>query len=150
MLGVQFLENLYITAQGCSHGWGLKISYMQKEKDERISEQIHIENQLGWTRNNLYILLKCSAQCVLYLDKKLLPVDTKKFLCGWPNRNIQKKMQDFFFFCIKHVLFLYLKLPSNKLASHLSRIVEWLYSYDMMEFCERKKLWIIYRIKTSY
>lgn len=47
MLGVQFLENLYIIAQGCSYGWGLKISYMQKEKDERISEQIHIENQLG-------------------------------------------------------------------------------------------------------
>lgn len=119
---------------------------MQKEKDERISEQIHIENQLGWTRNNLYILLKCSAQCVLYLDKKLLSVDTKKFLCGWPNRNIQKKMQDFF----KKICRISLKLASNKLASHLSRIVEWTYSYDMMEFCERKTVWIIYRIKTSF
>ena len=47
MLEVQVLENLYIIAQGSSHGWGLKISYMQKERDERRSEQIHIENQLG-------------------------------------------------------------------------------------------------------
>ena len=115
---------------------GLKNKLYAKRKDERISEQIHIENQLGWTRNNLYILLKCSAHCVLYLDKKLLSVDTKKFLCGWPNMNIQKKTQDFFL--IKYVLFLYLKLASNKLAYHLSRIVEWMYSYDMMDFYERK------------
>lgn len=62
MLEVQVLENLYIIAKGCSHELGLKISYMQKEKDERISEQIHTENKLGWTGNNLYILLKCSVQ----------------------------------------------------------------------------------------
>lgn len=47
MLEVQVLENLYIIAKGCSHELGLKISYMQKEKDERISEQIHTENKLG-------------------------------------------------------------------------------------------------------
>ena len=47
MLKVQILENLYIIAKGYLHGLGLKVNYMQKEKDERISEQIHIENQLG-------------------------------------------------------------------------------------------------------
>jgi len=31
MLEVQVLENLYIIAQGCSHGWGLKISYAKRK-----------------------------------------------------------------------------------------------------------------------
>lgn len=71
MLGVWVLENLNIIANGCSCGLCLKASYLQKEKNERLSEQIYTENQLGRTGNNLYMLFKCSVQCVLYLDKKL-------------------------------------------------------------------------------